>query len=102
MFCSDGIDPLDLARYGHIDYCMRESVRLGLEPADAAAMASRNVFDYYRMDRDLGGIAPGKLADIVIFAESFIPDTVLVGGRIVVSGKKITARPKKENDPVMA
>ncbi|RNJ80486.1 MAG: adenine deaminase, partial [Nitrosopumilus sp. H8] len=95
MFCSDGIDPLDLARYGHIDYCLRESVRLGLEPADAAAMASRNVFDYYRMDRDLGGIAPGKLADIVIFEESFRPETVLVGGRVVVSGKKITARPRR-------
>ncbi|RNJ80238.1 MAG: adenine deaminase [Nitrosopumilus sp. B06] len=99
MFCSDGIDPLDLVRYGHIDYCMRESVRLGLEPADAAAMASRNVFEYYRMDRDLGGIAPGKLADIVIFAESFTPDTVLVGGRIVVSERKITARPKKKTIP---
>ena len=93
MFCTDGLDPADIERFGHIDHCVRESVKLGLEPIDAVTMASKNCFDYYNMGKDLGGIAPGKLADILIFDDlkSFRPRTVLVGGRVVVSDGKVTA-----------
>ena len=45
MFCSDGLDPLDITKYGHIDHCIRESIKLGLNPIDAITMASRNCFD---------------------------------------------------------
>ncbi|MBA4461956.1 MAG: adenine deaminase, partial [Nitrosopumilaceae archaeon] len=81
MFCSDGLDPLDITKYGHIDHCIRESVKLGLEPIDAITMASRNCFDYYKMGKDLGGIAPGKLADILIFDDlkNVKPSKVFVG-----------------------
>ena len=101
MFCSDGLDPLDLQKFGHIDHCIRESIKLGLQPIDAIAMASKNIFDYYNMGRDLGGIAPGKLADILIFDDlkSFKPDKVFVGGKLVVSNKKIITPIKKKIIP---
>ena len=67
MFCSDGLDPIDIEKYGHIDHCVREAISLGLEPIDAISMASKNCFDYYNMGKDLGGIAPGKIADILVF-----------------------------------
>ena len=87
MFCSDGLDPLDITKFGHIDHCIRESIQLGLKPIDAITMASKNNFDYYHMGKDLGGIAPGKLADILVFndLESFKPTKVFVGGKLVVS-----------------
>ena len=44
MFCSDGLDPLDITKYGHIDHCVRESIALGLKPIDAITMASKNCF----------------------------------------------------------
>ncbi|MGH1566661.1 MAG: adenine deaminase [Nitrosopumilus sp.] len=98
MFCSDGLDPLDITKFGHIDHCIRESIRLGLQPIDAITMASKNNFDYYNMGKDLGGIAPGKLADILIFNDlkSFKPNTVYVGGKLVVSNKKIVIPIKKK------
>ena len=91
MFCTDGLDPKDITKFGHIDHCIRESIKLGLEPIDAVSMASKNNFDYYNMGKDLGGIAPGKLADILIFNDlkSFRPKTVFVGGKLVVSDGKI-------------
>jgi len=97
MFCSDGLDPLDLSKFGHIDYCIRESIKLGLEPIDAVTMASKNNFDYYDMGKDLGGIAPGKLADILVFdnLKSFKPKHVFVGGQLVVSNGNFIARMKK-------
>ena len=54
-------------------------------------MASRNCFDYYNMGKDLGGIAPGKLADLLVFDDlkSFKPNDVFVGGILVVKNKKL-------------
>ena len=101
MFCSDGLDPLDIIKYGHIDHCIRESIKLGLEPIDAITFASRNCFDYYNMGKDLGGIAPGKLADIIIFNDlkSVKPSKVFVGGKLVVSNGSIVAPIKKKTMP---
>jgi adenine deaminase len=101
MFCSDGLDPLDITKYGHIDHCINESIKLGLEPIDAISMASRNCFDYYNLGKDLGGIAPGKLADIIIFKnlKSVKPTKVFVGGKLVVSNGSIVTPIKKKVIP---
>ncbi len=98
MFCSDGLNPLDITKFGHIDHCIRESIKLGLKPLDAITMASKNNFDYYNMGKDLGGIAPGKLADILIFNDlkSFKPSKVFVGGKLVVSNGSIVTSIKKK------
>ena len=98
MFCSDGLDPLDITKFGHIDHCIRESIKYGLKPIDAITMASKNNFDYYNMGKDLGGIAPGKLADILIFDDlkSFKPNKVFVGGKLVVSNGRIVTPIKKK------
>ena len=98
MFCSDGLDPLDISKFGHIDHCIRESINLGLKPIDAVTMASKNNFDYYNMGKDLGGIAPGKLADILVFdnLKSFKPNKVFVGGKLVVSNGQIVTSIKKQ------
>ena len=101
MFCSDGLNPLDITKFGHIDHCIRESIKLGLKPIDAISMASKNNFDYYNMGKDLGGIAPGKLADILIFNDlkSFKPYKVFVGGKLVVSNGSIVTSIKKKIIP---
>ena len=98
MFCSDGLDPIDFTKFGHIDHCIRESIKLGLKPLDAITMASKNNFDYYNMGKDLGGIAPGKLADILIFNDlkSFKPTKVFVGGKLVVSHGSVVTQFKKK------
>ena len=101
MFCSDGLDPIDLKKFGHIDHCVREAISLGVKPIDAISMASKNTFDYYNMGKDLGGVAPGKLADILIFDDlkSFKPNMVFVGGKLVVSNGSIIKNPKKKSIP---
>jgi len=101
MFCTDGVDPIDLKKYGHIDHCVREAIKLGVDPIDAVTMASKNCFDYYKMDKDLGGIAPGKLADILVFdyLTTMKPNKVFVGGRLVVSNGNIVCKIKKKTIP---
>jgi adenine deaminase len=101
MFCSDGLDPADIARFGHIDHCIRESVKLGLNQIDAISMASKNCFDYYNMGKDLGGIAPGKLADILVFDDlkKMKPRKIFVGGRLVASNGIIVCKMEKHTVP---
>ena len=101
MFCSDGLDPSDIARFGHIDHCIRESVKLGLNQIDAISMASKNCFDYYNMGKDLGGIAPGKLADILVFDDlkKMKPRKIFVGGRLVASNGTIVCKMEKHTVP---
>ena len=102
MFCSDGLDPLDISKFGHIDHCIRESVKLGLDPVDAITLASKNCFDYYKMGTNLGGIAPGKLADLIIFDDLNLlkPSEVYVGGKLVVSGGNFIFNMRKKAIPV--
>ena len=94
MFCSDGVDPFDISNIGHIDHCVRESIKLGMNPIDAISIASRNCFDYYKMGSDFGGIGPGKVADILILDDykKIKINKVILGGKIVVSNGKIVAK----------
>jgi adenine deaminase len=94
MFCSDGVDPVDITKYGHIDHCVKEALRLGVDAVDAITMASKNCFDYYNMGKDLGGIAPGKLADMLVLddLEKINPKKVFVGGQLVVSNGSIVTK----------
>ncbi|MGI0010955.1 MAG: adenine deaminase C-terminal domain-containing protein, partial [Nitrosopumilaceae archaeon] len=101
MFCSDGVNPKDLLEFGHIDHCIRKSISLGVNPIDAIAMATKNCFDYYNMGKDYGGIAPGKIADILVFddLDKLKPTKVFVGGNLVVSHGSIVTKLKEPKIP---
>ena len=94
MFCSDGLDPSDISKIGHIDHCVRESIKLGMNPIDAISMASKNCFDYYKMGNEIGGIGPGKIADMLILDDykKIKINKVILGGKIVVSDGKIIGK----------
>src|SRR5690348_10497570 len=101
MFCTDGVNPKDIAEYGMIDHCIRKSISMGMDPIDAITIASRNSFEYYGMGKDLGAIAPGKLADILVFddLEKIKPNKVFVGGRLVVAHNSLVVNTPKTAIP---
>ena len=101
MFCSDGVDPIDISSFGHIDHCVRSGIKLGLDPIDAISMASKNCFDYYNLGQQFGGIAQGKFADILILDDikKIKINSVLLGGETVVSNGRITQKIKKPKVP---
>jgi adenine deaminase len=97
MFCTDGVSPKDIVDFGIIDHCIRKSVMLGMDVIDAIAIGSKNCFEYYGMSKDYGGIAPGKLADILVFddLEKIKPNKVFVGGKLIVAHGDIVFKPAK-------
>lgn len=67
-FCTDDAHIEDIRRQGHIDHCIRRAIALGLAPAKAYAMASLNTAQCYGL-RNLGAIAPGYQADLVVLRD---------------------------------
>lgn len=83
-FCTDDRHPADLADEGHIDHVVRRAVALGLDPASAVAMATLHTARHYGK-RDLGAVAPGCAADLLVLDDlrEFRPRLVLFRGREV-------------------
>jgi adenine deaminase len=82
--CSDDVTPEDLLRNGHIDYVARRLVEEGLDPVDVVRFATLNAAN--RLHRaDLGAIAPGRVADIVLLSDlpTFQVHEVYRGGELV-------------------
>jgi len=66
MFCTDDKHPEDILSHGHIDYNIRRAIALGIDPITAIQMATINPARCYNL-RDIGAIAPGYDADLIVF-----------------------------------
>ncbi len=91
--CTDDRNPLDIAEHGHLDYMIRELIRLGTPPLAAYRAASLSAAEAFGL-KDRGLIAPGLRADIVAIdsLEGCHAQTVICGGR-VVDDAAFAARP---------
>jgi len=80
---------------------VRQAIRWGLDPILAIQMATLNPAEYFRLD-DLGAIAPGYRADIVMFnhLEKFQIKKVFKDGVLVAEdGKMISPSLRKKKGP---
>jgi adenine deaminase len=66
MLVTDDHNPSDILLTGHMDGVVRKAVRLGLDPITAIQLVTLNPAQYFGL-KDLGAIAPGMLADLVVF-----------------------------------
>lgn len=69
MNCSFATDDKlagDLVAEGHIDHCVRKSIKLGIPPITALQIATINTARHYRL-RNFGAIAPRFWADFIVF-----------------------------------
>jgi adenine deaminase len=82
---SDGIWPPDLLAHGYMDGIVQRAIDRGLSPVTAYQMVSLNPAEHFGLDRELGGIAPGRWADFLVLPEvrTVRPEIVVAQGRIV-------------------
>lgn len=85
ILTTDAAEPAFLAKNGFMDGLLQVALQAGVDPLTAIKMVTLNPAVLYGLDEDVGGIAPGRYADI-LFLESLhkpSPALVMAGGQIV-------------------
>lgn len=101
MWCTDDRNPTDLISKGHIDAIVRTAVNEGLNPVIAIQMATLNPANYFGLS-ELGAIAPGKRADLVVLdnLDSMRPVQVYVKGRLAAENGVLVSAPPPSTSSV--
>jgi adenine deaminase len=99
MLCTDDSQAETIHREGHMDRVIRHAVNEGIDPMTAIQMATINTAEYFGVSREIGLIAPGRYADIVLVNDLafFDIDSVYSRGKeISKSGKWLVDLPHIE------
>ena len=90
ILCTDDSHSGTLVHDGHMDRVVRHAIQQGLKPVTAIQMATINTAQHFRLEREIGSIAPGRLADVLIvsdLAELKIDEVFARGVRLAKAGK---------------
>jgi len=84
LFCTDDKHPFDIKEEGHINFNVNLAIKAGIAPIDAIRMATLNAANCYGLNH-LGGIAPNKQADMIVFSDlnQIEPEIVYYKGKVV-------------------
>ena len=97
---ADGVDPRQLVNDGYMDFIVQKAINYGFSPVSAIQMASINVARHFGLNF-IGGIAPGKLADIAVIPDfdNIKAENVIVNGKVVFDKGKMITEPGKVSFP---
>jgi len=94
ILVSDDRHASDLMKLGHMDHNVRRAVEEGLDPIDAITMATLNAAEHFRADTEIGGIAPGKCADIILTRDisTMKAEMVIANGQVIAKDGVLVAK----------
>ncbi len=97
ILCTDGIDAEFLLKRGYFNDVIQHAINIGVPPVDAITMSSLNCAEMYHMDHLIGGLAPGRFADIVILPSlnEIKPEVVVSNGCVIFENGAINAELKR-------
>lgn len=101
VLVTDGIDAEFVHRYGHMAHLVQKAIDLGFPPVEAIRMATLNAAEHFGLDNLIGGIAPGRYADILILPSLTQIDCqwVISKGQVVIRDKNPVFQPDQLNYP---
>ena len=85
ILCTDDSHSETLVNDGHMDRVVRHTIGLGVDPITVLQMATINTAEHFGLARDMGQIAPGRYADILIVDDlgDFRPEKVFSKGNLI-------------------
>ena len=100
-FCTDDVNAGDILHHGHMNHVIQSAIDVGMNPIDAIRCATLNVAKEVSID-NLGAIAPGYIADMVVLdsLEVIKPTQVYYGGRLVAENGVLVEEIKDESFPL--
>ena len=84
MLTADGSMPAFIRDHGFVDHLVRVALERGVAPLDAYRMATLNPATYMGREGDIGGLAPGRYADVCLLRDLSEPrpEMVVARGRL--------------------
>jgi adenine deaminase len=99
ILCTDDSHAQTLTQEGHMDRVLRHAIASGLDPLTAIQMCTINTAEHFGLTREMGMIAPGRWADVVLVKDlsDFQADLVMAKGQVIAeNGKWKTDMPAVE------
>jgi len=90
ILCTDDSHAQTLAGEGHMDRVLRHAIRQGLPPITAIQMMTINAAEHFGLSREMGMIAPGRWADVVLVEDlkNFKAEVVIAKGQVIAESGK--------------
>lgn len=101
---TDDLHTVDAVEQGHLDNAIRVALEAGVDFAAAIQMVTLNAARAFHLDDEIGGLAPGRRADINITTgpEDFKVLSVIAGGKpILDNGKMLVSYPAADHQPCL-
>jgi len=85
ILCTDDSHAATLAFDGHMDRVLRHAISEGLPPMTVIQMATLNTAEHFGLSREIGLIAPGRWADVLLVRDlnDFRAEAVIAKGRVI-------------------
>ncbi len=96
MLTPDGPNAVFVRDKGYVEYVLGVALGLGVDPVAAYQMATINPATYFGLDEELGGLAPGRRADLVVLEDLDrpMPQSVFAAGqRVAEDGRLVVDIP---------
>lgn len=92
ILCTDDCHSGTLVHEGHMNRALRHAIACGCDPLVAIQMATINTATHFGLERELGSIAPGRRADLILTSDlRALPiETVFARGVRVAEGGRLT------------
>ena len=92
ILCTDDCHSGTLVNDGHMNRVVRHAIACGCDPVVALQMATINTAFHFGLERELGSIAPGRRADVILTSDlTELPiEHVIARGQTVAMNGKIT------------
>jgi adenine deaminase len=101
---TDDLHTVDAVERGHLDDAVRTALSEGASFMQAIQFVTLNAARAFSLDHKIGGLAPGRRADINLTTgpEDFTVKSVIAGGRLVVEdGQTLVHYPAAAHAPVL-
>lgn len=91
LLCTDDSHSGTLVNEGHMNRVVRHAIAQGLKPITAIQMATLNTAQHFGVERELGSIAPGRRADLILTSDlAALPiEMVFARGELLAENGKL-------------
>jgi adenine deaminase len=88
LLVTDDSHAQTISQDGHMDRVLRHAIEQGLDPMTAIQMMTINTAEHFGVSKEIGMIAPGRWADVVLVKDlnDFKADVVIARGQVIAEG----------------